>query len=316
MTNGSDAGAEVARPTPSRLGGSFDGSRPLQTLLDNLPAARASLNAAGSASFFYGIANLAPKLALGKLDCEKRGDTLVITSTSGEVRVMPLGHPSAQYEMILEMVSSSRLGGAGRTVLNVPKHIAEHLSRTYTKSLQQNEYLIPTENLKKMAGGSLANVRNLISRLKRDGAQIEIFGPSVVDEYLAVNQAWYRENAKTKFRTYDKTSIDWLLNNFEQLASIVPDLMCLGVRTKDGKLLGFTVSSLLCDGVWTAYTERFSRGSARSGANWMLWQYFAAGTSLGARCGFENDGTADTPELKHNKGKLQPIIVPFYRLAP
>ena len=307
MTLIAHADAAVARPLPSREGGSFDGHRPLQILLRHRQRALQSLSDCGAASFWWSLPNLAPKLVMGKvLLVEERDDALIFANVDGERRVLPLGDRAAYWRTLMGLVE------AKAPIALVPEWAADALRKHYSVKPQQREFVVASATLRELPGGRLRNQRNLINQCRRETTVGRFEGDHVAD-YLAVNRAWYKQNAEAKFRTYDKTSIDWLLQNWTKLRAAAPDLMCLGARANaDAKLIAFTVASKLCEGQWSAYTERFDRDHPVQGCNWMLWQDFAKFYDEP----FENDGTADTTALRHNKGKVVASFTPFFRLEP
>ena len=301
------ADAAVARSLPSREGGPFDGCRPLHSLLRHRVRALQSLADCGAASFWWSLPNLAPKLALEKATLvEERSDALIFGTSDGAVRVLPLADRAAYWQTLMGLVE------AKKTIALVPEWAANALRKHYRVTPQQKEFVVATATLRELPGGRLRNQRNLINQCRR-ATTVGRFEGDHVEDYLAVNKAWYRQNAEAKFRTYDKTSIDWLLQNWTALRAAAPDLLCLGARgNADARLIAFTVASKLCTGVWSAYTERFDREHPIQGCNWMLWQDFARLHDEP----FENDGTADTTALRHNKGKVVASLTPFFRLEP
>ena len=307
MLSNNHADAAVERPLPPREGGPFDGRRPLQILLQHRERALQSLADCGAASFWWSLPNLAPKLALEKaILAEERSDALIFGTSDGAVRVLPLAGRAAYWQTLMGFVE------AKKTIALVPEWAANALRKHYKVTPQQKEFVIATATLRELPGGRLRNQRNLINQCRR-ATTVGRFEGDHVEDYLAVNKAWYRQNAEAKFRTYDKTSIDWLLQNWTALRAAAPDLLCYGARANaDAKLVAFTVASRLCAGTWSAYTERFDRDHPVQGCNWMLWQDFARLHDEP----WENDGTADTTALRHNKGKVVASLTPFFRLEP
>ena len=303
--NTGDAGAGVVQPLPSRLSGTFDGSRPLQPLFDRRASYLQSLATCQAGSFWFGALNLLPKVALGKLELEVRKDAILLYASDGSFRVLPLADRNAYYATLIELLSSKCY------VKNVPEWVATHLKRSYPVKKQQEEYLIPTETLRLLPGGRLRTIRNLVHKSRRE-AQVRLFSPADLAEYERVNALWYRQNKDLKFRTYDKTSIDWLLANHAMLAVYLPETAWAGVWLGD-RLLSFTMADMLHEGVWSAYTERFDRDAPIDGSNWRTWSDLA-GLYANRGVPFENDGTADTTALRHNKGKLNPTKVSFYEV--
>ena len=307
MLSHEHADAAVARLLPSREGGPFDGCRPLQILLRHRQRALQALADCGAASFWWTLPNLAPKLALEKVALlEETADALVFRGAGGALRVLPLSGRDAYWRTLMRLVE-------GRATLAlVPEWAADALRKHHTVVAQQREFIVATTTLRDLPGGRLRNQRHLINQCRRATTTGRFEGDHVKD-YLAVNKAWYRQNAGTKFRTYDKTTIDWLLLNWTALRVGAPDLQCFGVRANaDAQLIAFTVASKLCEGTWSAYTERFDRDHPIQGANWMLWQDFA----LAYDEPWENDGTADTTALRHSKSKVVAKLTPFFTVSP
>lgn len=279
----------------------------LNLYLQSLPTIRQSLDLCGAGAFYFGVANLAPKIALGKVEMtlHPSGDALIVMS-QGKSRVIPLSDRAAYWGVLNNLLE------AGMPLAQVPWWAADALRHHYTVAKQHEEYLIKTETLQVMPGGRLANVRNLMNRARRLCSVEEMpLAEAYLAEYLTLNKVWYRQNAEAKFRTYDKTSIDWLLENFGAVQSVAQDLVCLGIR-HEGKLLNMTVASMLSANSWSAYTERFDRDAQIEGANWLAWSVLA---DRFKDVPWENDGTADTTELRKNKGKLLDHKVPFFTVS-
>lgn len=300
------AGTDVARTLASHLEGAHRRALPApsEDLRKLFAKARGALDACQAQSFFFGPLNVLPKLALEKLTYEHRGSYAILRNEGG-IRVIPVVADRSMYwTVLLDLLS------AKETLLNVPEWAANALRKTYAVKKQQSEYVIPTLVLQTYRGGHLRNIRNLVHKYEREGST-EAFDPAKLEEYLALNRVWYRQNAEGKFRTYDKTSIDWLLENWTEYTEIDPTAQMIGVRDKDGKLVNFTVAGALTDSIWSAYTERFDR-DAQDGANWYAWQLLAYAFG---KYPVENDGTADTAQLRRNKGKLSPQMANFYTVS-
>jgi hypothetical protein len=304
MTDKSDADAAVARSQPSRLGSLINEFHPLQILYEKRVATLTALDECGAASFWFGVANLAPKLALGKVTIEDARDfSCILLKTKDDVRVLPYGSQNDYWYCVLDLIAKKT------SVALLPEWVRTGLAHTYKLSPQQSEFVIETEKLRTLPGGRLMNTRNLVNKARRLTTFDDPYGKPV-DDYLVLNRTWYRQNAESKFRTYDKVSIDWMLNNWDRLCLLFPDLRCLGVRDEAGRLISFTIASALTVTSWSAYTERFDRNHPIQGCNWLAWSHLA-NHFAGAR--FENDGTADTTALRHNKSKVLHHMTPFFR---
>ena len=305
MLSDKHAGAPEAEPLLSQESDRFDALHPLQSLLKHRTKALQALADCGAASFWWSLPNLAPKLILEKVALVEETETALIFSChDGSARVLPLADRASYWQTLLRLLEDKKTLGL------VPEWAADALRRHYKVIPQQREFLIANTTLQELPGGRLRNQRNLIAKARR-GTTVGRFEGDHVEDYLAVNKAWYRQNAEAKFRTYDKTSIDWMLRNWRDLRAVAPDLQCLGARCNaDAKLIAFTIASKLCEGTWSAYTERFDREHPIQGCNWMLWQEFARFHEEP----WENDGTADTTALRHNKGKVVASLVPFFKV--
>jgi len=308
MLSDKHAGAPVAEPLLPQESDRFDAHHPLHSFIKHRPQALTALTDCQAGSFWWSFPNLAPKLALEKVTLvEETATELVFGAADGALRILPLADRATYWRTIMRHVE------AKATLALIPEWAADAMRRHYKVAQQQKEYLISTGTLRTMPGGSLRNVRNLIYKAKR-ATTIGRFEGDHIEDYLAVNRAWYKQNAEAKFRTYDKTSIDWLLQNWTHLRPYAPDMLCYGVRANDdAKLIAFTIASQLCDGAWSAYTERFDREHPIQGCNWLLWQQFAHHFD---EVPWENDGTADTTALRHNKNKVVSNLAAFFKVGP
>jgi hypothetical protein len=306
MLSDKHAGAEVDRPLPPREGVGFDAQHPLHSFIRRRPQALKALAECQAASFWWSLPNLAPKLALDKVAFVEETPTEIVFGTAdGSLRILPLADRATYWRTIMRYVE------AKATLALIPEWAADALRRHYKVAPQQKEYMIATETLRALPGGSLRNVRNLINKARR-ATTMGRFEGDYIEDYLNVNRAWYKQNAEAKFRTYDKTSIDWMLRNWTHLRVYAPDLLCFGIRANDdGKLIAFTIASTLCEGAWSAYTERFDREHPIQGCNWLLWQEIAKSFEEP----WENDGTADTTALRRNKGKVVASLAPFFKVS-
>ncbi len=297
----SNAGAGAVRPSPSRRGSLIEESRPLQTYLTSLDAMRPALVPSGAPAFAFSPLNVMPKIALGKLDVEQASGGLVL-SDGGGVRVAPTASPSEYYQTLLELLED------GRPLHLVPEPIAAHFKLGgYTVSKQHDEYVMRTEDVQTFPGKRNRQMRGNVNKARRL-CEVEVFDGGDPAEYKALVKTWYRQNADLKFRTYDKTSIDWLLENWSELVSHVPDLLCLGLR-HDAQLISLNMGCRLTDQHWTAYTQRFDRHAPVKHANMLGYQTLAHSF---ADCALENDGTADTKTIREWKDRLVSHKISFY----
>lgn len=272
----------------------------LDRYLAALPALRTGMLACKVGFFALSPLNAAPKIALGKWRVEDRAAGLGLVSADGTVRLVPTTTDPKVYAAGLLELSAKK-----RPVTLVPKPYAEFLGRTFKVVTVQSEYLFETGRMRTYPGGGLKQIRKDTNNARR-ALLVETLAVDRAADYLRLNAAWYREAAGRKFRTYDKTSIDWLLNNWTMLVEKVPDVVCLGIRDRaTGTLHAFNMACRLVAGTWTAYTRRYDRTGHR-GAGWLGL------TELARR--FEdpicNDGTADSKEIRAWKDKLgSPSVV-------
>lgn len=291
----SDAGAAVVQPDPSRTSSLFDGSRPLQLFLQNLDQMRLAMTASGIASFAFSPLNVLPKLALGKMELQELSGGLILSDAETD-RVIPTGDQSDYWQTLTYQL------GKRRKLALVPEVYGKHLGGAgYKSARQQIEYLMKTDDVITPPGGRHGRLRNYLRQAERD-CLVEEFDPANVAEYLAVNKTWYRQNAELKFRTYDKTSIDWLLNNWQAVQQAVPDARCVGIRTRHtAQLIAFDMGCLLTKDQWTSYTHRFDRNAPVNRVSMFAYAELA---KLYPACPTENQGTADTTTIKAWKERL------------
>lgn len=293
----SDAGAAVAQSMPPRQGSLIEESRPLQLFLETLPLGRHAMSFTPSPSFALSALNVMPKIALGKWGVDlDRVNNCTILSTDDADRIMPSGNVTEYYQGIVTRLTS------GRTVALVPESIAAHLKKGgYKVQRQQVEYLMKTEDVILPPGGRHSRLRNYLRQAERD-CVVEELDPANMAEYLALNKTWYRQNAELKFRTYDKTSIDWLLTNWQDVQKAVPDARCVGVRLRSNmQLIAFDMGCLLTRDQWTSYTHRFDRNAPVNRVSMYAYAELAKHYPGEPT---ENQGTADTTTIKAWKERL------------
>ncbi len=293
----SHAGAGVVQPEPARPGSLIEESRPLQLFLENLPTMRAALAGLPSPSFALSPLNAIPKIALGKWETEYDIRNRVWLVSDAQVdRLIPLGSVGEYYGGVMDRLER------GRTVALVPEPIADHVrAGGFKVQRQQVEYLMKTEDIIDPPGSHHGRLRNYLRRAGQS-CVVEQFDPAKADEYLALNRTWYRQNASLKFRTYDKTSIDWLLSNWQAVQTAVPDARCVGVRWRETmQLIAFDMGCLLTDEQWTSYTHRFDRNAPVNRVSMFAYAELA---KLYPGSPTENQGTADTTSIKAWKSKM------------
>jgi hypothetical protein len=241
-----------------------------------------------AAFFWFSVPNLVPKLALGKVALVAQDGAVVLEDAAG-ARVLPVSDRPTYYNDLL--TASAR----HRTLLLVPETLAQHMGKVtrFSAQRQQTEWLIPTATSRDLPGPRLSTNRRLCRKAERS-CVVEPFDPKRVDEYLEVCSAWYRAAQDRYFRTYDKTSMDWLLRNWVSLLDLFPDMRCLGVRNREtGRLEAFNVASSFVAGEWSAYTRRY-RPDAPDGVTVLVDSAMAALFPEPV----QNNGTADTPGLR------------------
>lgn len=275
---------------------------PLQSFLRLRHEAQIAMGDCQAASFYFGVLNVAPKLALGKLTlagCTPGAFSL--QAHDGSVRLVPTGTRSDYWTALHDHLA------AGATVMQVPEWAAMALKPHYKVEKQQDEFLISEWRLRTLAGGRLSRLRAYM----HEGMRRLIIAPMTnPDPYIALNAKWYQQNRALKFRTYDKTSIEWVLRNWHDLKDWCPDICCLGARDADTmELVGFAMGSMLTKDTWSCYTRRFDRESPVHSPHILAFQ------SLGARfpkAAYENDGTGGDATLRKDKSRMAEATLSFY----
>lgn len=255
--------------------------------------------------FYFSPVNVVPKLWTEKLTIVKLGELFGLVDGQGGVRVIPGGSRGDYYAACVEAISRYK------SVLLLPDWIAGHLaSKKYKRTVQHREYMMATEAVQLHPGGANAAVRGNVNKARRL-CTTTLFENGSLEEYLALNAVWYRQAAPTKFRTYDKVAIDTMLKRWDELAKLFPDAMCLGVRHAEScKLTSFNIGSKLTSEVWTAYTQRYDREGVKA-ANTLGYMQLADWFGATPR---ENDGTADTKEIRAWKDRLGAPSLAAYRI--
>lgn len=300
MTN---AGSNVAWPLPSRRSGRIEAISPLQTFLEALPLSRLHMPETGVTAFAFSPVNALSKLALDKWTATAIEGAVVLAS-GDDVRLMPTGGKEAYWHAMLSQLE------AKKNLMLVPEWAASGLRKNYKVLKQHDEYIMTTDAVKSFAGGRNASLRNQINKARKI-CTVEVYTSSNEAEYLALNALWYRQNVTLKFRTYDKTSIDWLIKNWIDVTKVVPDAIMLGVRF-DGKLISLNIGSGLCATMWTSYTFRYDREAPVKASNMLGYQSLA---SHFPKLGYENDGTADTAGIRAWKDRLMLTKIPFFKIT-
>lgn len=270
---------------------------------------RTNLKAVEAYGSYWSAPNLIARLGLGSWTIEKAGDgSEAIISKDGKARVIPPADKKTYWFSLLEW--SGR-----RDVMFVPLYAASAMRARGLKTTKQPvEYLMDPVKLAALPGGELKTYRRELNRA-REVCDVELLDPTepkTLADMLALTQMWYREAAKRTFRTYEKTQIDWLLNNWKTAIAIDPSITAAGVRAKDtGELLTFEIGSALTTDMGVSFTQRSNRAKAvgpYSGMNLLVSSHLA--TSLGfTRL---NDGTADSPGITARKSKLAVATVEFH----
>lgn len=303
MTN---AGAHVAGSAPSRSGSIIEDFRPLQLLTSTIDAQRVALANCGIVGFALSPLNVLPKLALEKWTAEQRGETIWLTSGDGIVRVLPLSTTTDYYQSILQALE------AKKTVALVPDHIAQHLKKSgFNVEKQQVEYLMKTSTIIDPPGPHHQRLRNYLKRA-RQRTVVEEYSPDMLADYLALNKSWYAQNKDLKFRTYDKTSIDWLLQNWPEVKAAIPDAKLIGIRV-GLQLIAFDMGCLLAKGWWTSYTHRFDRTADVQKATFHAYAELA---KQFIDVENENQGTADNKAIRDWKSKMAYATQTLYMVKP
>jgi hypothetical protein len=260
-----------------------------------------------SEPFAFSPLNALPKIALGKWTPRPLKGALALISVDGVHRVMPLDGPDLYYAAILDLLQERK------TLSLVPEWIATALKKHHKVTKQHDEYVMETPDVRALPGGRNAALRGNVNKARRL-CSIEALSSERLDEYLALNALWYKQNAVIKFRPYDKTSIDWLLRNWPLVREAVPDAVCLGVRSiASAQLISLNLGCALSDAAWTAYTQRFDRGAPIKAANMFGYAELAG---VFASLPMENDGTADTKTIREWKDRLVARKVPYFIVSP
>lgn len=291
----SDAGVAVAQPDPSRTSGLFDGSRPLQLFLEHLPSMRHGMAECGAAAFPFSALNALPKIALNKWGIWPV-DGACLVGAGLDLRVIPTGDREAYYGVVMDQLAKNC------PVPTVPQWLADHLKKTFTVKKQQVEYLMKTDDVITPPGSRHSRLRNYLRIADRECVAEEFDPAQHLAEYLHLNRTWYRQNADLKFRTYDKTSIDWLLDNWQDVQKAIPDARCVGIRLRHtAQLIAFDMGCLLTNDQWTSYTHRFDRNAPVNRVSMFAYAELA---KLYPAYPTENQGTADTTTIKAWKERL------------
>ena len=213
----------MVRPSPSRFGSLIEESRPLQSFLEKIPAMRQAMVTCAVPAFAFSPLNVLPKLALDKLSLSEVEGNAVLSSKDGVSRIIPTGARQNYYAAVLQLLSE------GRQLALVPEWIAVALKKHYTVAKQHDEFMMLTADVIELPGGSNKSLRRHV-RKARQTTVVEDYDPAKEAEYLALNATWYRQNAGLKFRTYDKTSIDWMIRNWPDVAAGDPTARLIGIR--------------------------------------------------------------------------------------
>lgn len=264
---------------------------------------RAAMVVCGAPAFAFSPLNTLPKLALDKwgLVFDDKNKALVLYDDNVD-RVIPCGDVGGYYQAIISRLEQKR------TVGLVPETIAMHLKKSrMVVTKQHDEYVMRTADVQSLPGGRNAALRGNVNKARRL-CTVEAYDPAKIDEYKALVKVWYKQNAEIKFRTYDKTSIDWLLENWTDLSDALPDLKCLGVR-HEVQLISLNLGCRLTDQHWTAYTQRFDRDAPVKAGNMLGYTELA---KVFGEVELENDGTADTKTIREWKDRLVAEKISFY----
>lgn len=253
------------------------------------------MDAVDAQTFAFSALNAIPKIALGKWSSvlSDDGKALILSDETLD-RVVPLGTSEDYYRSLISLLEGKR------KLALVPEHFASILKRGGFKvTRQHDEYITRTEVVRTLPGNSNRSARCNVNAARRV-CSVEDFDTSQVDEYKALVKLWYRQNAETKFRTYDKTSNDWLLENMGLLRAAVPDISCIGIR-HEGRLLSVNMACQLTGSMWTSYTRRFDREAQVKSAAVLGYTSHA---TLFSNLEYENNGTADTKTIRDVKERL------------
>lgn len=282
---------------------------PLQRLQDTLSERRQAMDLCGCPAFAFSSLNMIPKIMLAKWTLTDNAPhrSFALTSADGTTRVLPYGTVTDYFQSILALLERKT------PLALVPEHIAQHFKKSgYKVKKQHDEYIMATSDVMGLPGGRNKRLRNYVNKAS-DLSTVERFDPSQLAEYKALVKVWYRQNVDLKFRTYDKTSNDWLLENWTTVQKLEPTAICLGVRCNPGEqLMSLSMACQLSDRYWTAYTERYDRNAPVKGCNWFGY------TQLGRAfpgLDYANDGTADTTSIREAKDRLVCKKLTFYTVT-
>jgi hypothetical protein len=300
-----NAGARAAWDSPSKGVRPFDGSHPLQLFTKHIPAMRTAMDKCRASAFAFSPLNALPKIALDKWTVTELKEALMLVDGEGKARVVPLGSQQTYYDATLQVATQ-------HPVKLVPAWLAEHVRKAgYKVKKQHDEYIIKTADTITMPGGSLKSLRKRVKHA-RAATVVEEYSLGKTHEYKALNALWYKQNAGRKFRTYDKTSIDWLIMNWASVVQADPTARFIGIRDAQYlQLIAINMGCVLSDGVWTAYTRRFDREAEIQGAGALGHVILAESFSEA----MENNGTADTKEIKENKARIAAGTLSFYEIG-
>lgn len=253
--------------------------------------------------FQAGPAFILPKLALGKADLAVGSNFALVEM--GDV-MMPLcfGDRTDFWGITLDLL-------AGKRSLLLPEWAATPLAKQY-KTTPVAQYLQKTADLIDPPGSYFKATRKDIRRLEA-ASVIERLNEKNQQDFADLNKRWYSENKDLKFRTYDKTSIDWLIENTPKIGPRPTGLIVLGVRQGD-QIVSFQAAAFLATDCWATYTVRFSREGPRGASSLAT---AAVARSMGA-VGLEyaNDGTADTTTIRERKEALSYAKQKLFRVDP
>jgi Phosphatidylglycerol lysyltransferase, C-terminal len=257
----------------------------------------------GVAAFAFSPLNAAPKIALGKWDVVQLDGALALVSGDGVHRVLPIGAREQYWGAILDLLH------ARKTLALIPQWAAEALRKRYKVTKQHEEFISATADVIALPGGRNQSLRNYVNRARKN-CDIEPLAFRNAVDFLKLNALWYRQNSGLKFRTYDKTSIDWLLREWGFVQQAVPDALCYGVRRRsDMQLIAFAAGCVLTASCWTSYTRRFDRDCGVTSPHFLCHVEMAKAF---AGLPEENDGTAESKTLRAPKERLALRTTPYF----
>jgi hypothetical protein len=263
--------------------------------LDKLASALASL---GLCPGYYSAPNILSRLALGGWQMIEFPNSVGFLGKDGAIRLAPLSDFKGLYTDMLSALEKHPLAC-------VPEVIAEHMKKVgMPVTASHSDFLFSTAKARDLPGGSLARLRAYRNAVAKDHT-VEVTDAPPIAELLDINRSWYRQAALRKFRTFEKTNIDWLLNNWTDALALAPDIRATVVR-KDGKAVAFLVSALV-GGVPTIFTRRFAT-TAENGVN----AFALSGLAASVSGDFINDGPASDSGVKKVKQRLAVSQVKFY----